>query len=265
MKNLKRTKKALEKEGQHEEASRYDFFPQTYVLPADYNLFVEEFKRTGGVWIMKPIGRAQGKGIFLFDKLSQISEWKRGNMHKTKPDGTPLTETYVVQRYLENPLLIGGKKFDLRVYVFVLSYAPLRVYLYRSGFARFSGTRFSMRKQDIDNINIHLTNVAIQKTTKEYNKRSGMKWDMRSLRLHLQAKHGADAVDRMHDDMQLLIVRSLLSVANTIVQDKHCFELYGYDIILDDTLKPLLIEVGGLRQYRLMKNTRSLNPSAVFN
>jgi hypothetical protein len=45
-------------------------------------------------------------------------------------------------------------------------------------------------------------------------------------------RRGAEPVDRMHDDIQLLIVRSLLSVANTIVQDKHCFELYGYDIIL---------------------------------
>lgn len=242
VKNLKRMKKALEKEGQVEEASRYDFFPQTYVLPAEYNLFVEEFKRRGGVWIMKPIGKAQGKGIFLFHKLSQISEWKQSARFQPRADGT-MAETYVVQRYVENPLLVGGKKFDLRIYVLVLSYSPLRVYLYRSGFARFSGTRFSMARRDIDNVNMHLTNIAIQKTTKEYDKRSGMKWDMRSLRLHLQAKHGAEAVDRMHDDIQLLIVRSLLSVANTIVQDRHCFELYGYDIILDDRLKPLLIEV----------------------
>jgi tubulin polyglutamylase TTLL9 len=45
----------------------------------------------------------------------------------------------------------------------VLSFAPLRVYLYRSGFARFSGTRFSMHTRDIANVNMHLTNVAIQK------------------------------------------------------------------------------------------------------
>jgi hypothetical protein len=27
------------------------------------------------VWIMKPTGKSQGKGIFLFNKLSQISQW----------------------------------------------------------------------------------------------------------------------------------------------------------------------------------------------
>ena len=47
----------------------YNFFPTTYCLPGDYSLFVEEFKKQGGVWIMKPIGKSQGKGIFLCNKL----------------------------------------------------------------------------------------------------------------------------------------------------------------------------------------------------
>lgn len=39
----------------------------------------------------------------------------------------PQTENYVVSRYIEDPLLIGGKKFDLRIYVVVLNYKPLQV------------------------------------------------------------------------------------------------------------------------------------------
>ena len=47
-------------------------------------LFVEAFKReAGGVWIMKPIGKAQGKGIFLFTKLSDIKDWKKDHTWKS--------------------------------------------------------------------------------------------------------------------------------------------------------------------------------------
>jgi tubulin polyglutamylase TTLL9 len=54
------------------EAALYGFFPQTFVVPSEYRMLVEEFRRRGGTWIMKPIGRAQGQGIFLFNKLSQV-------------------------------------------------------------------------------------------------------------------------------------------------------------------------------------------------
>ena len=69
IKNLKRQKKQLEKEGKLDEANAYNFYPMTYCLPGDYSLFVEEFKKQGGIWIMKPIGKSQGKGIFLVNKL----------------------------------------------------------------------------------------------------------------------------------------------------------------------------------------------------
>ena len=76
--NVKKYKRRLEREKRYDEAAEFDFCPSTFVLPEDYAMFVEEFKRRSGlVWIMKPVGRAQGKGIFLFKKLSEISAWKR--------------------------------------------------------------------------------------------------------------------------------------------------------------------------------------------
>ena len=49
-------------------------------------------------------------------------------------------ESYVVQRYVDNPYLVGGKKFDMRMYALVTSFQPLTIYIYRSGFARFSAS-----------------------------------------------------------------------------------------------------------------------------
>ena len=96
-----------------------------------------------------------------------------------------------MQRYISNPFLIGGKKFDLRLYVLVTSFSPLTVYLYRGGFARFSHTRYSSDPADIANQFVHLTNVAVQKKAENYEQRSGGKWDLRSLKLHMTAQYGA--------------------------------------------------------------------------
>ena len=160
VKNLKRHKKQLEKEGKFEDANAYNFYPTTYNLPGDYSLFVEEFKKTAGTvwWIMKPIAKSQGKGIFLFNKLQQIAQWK--NDFRWKPE-SPQAEPYIVQRYIINPLLIGGKKFDMRIYCLVTSYTPLTAYLYRTGFARFTHHRYTTNVEDIQNNYVHLTNVAI--------------------------------------------------------------------------------------------------------
>ncbi len=260
VKNLKRTRKALEREQRWDEAAGYDFFPTTFSLPADYSLFVEEFKAQGGVWIAKPIGRAQGRGIFLFDRLSQVADWSR--RHRAGGGGRGLegerVENYVVQRYVERPYLLGGKKFDLRIYALVTSFSPLRVYLHRGGFARFSAQRFSMDRRDISDNLIHLTNVAVQREGNRHAEdgvggASGggggaggggsLKWDIRSLRLHMGTRHGAAAVTQLFSDIEEVVVRSLLAAQSSVIHDRRCFELYGYDVIIDEGLKPWLLEI----------------------
>ncbi|XP_030625769.1 putative tubulin polyglutamylase TTLL9 [Chanos chanos] len=242
VKNLKRHRKALEREAGRLEAAKCDFFPRTFELPSEYHLFVEEFKRNpGSTWIMKPVARSQGKGIFLFRKLKDIMDWKKDGTRSEEQRDETQVESYVAQRYIENPYLINGRKFDLRVYVLVTSYNPLKAWLYRDGFARFSSTRYSL--SSIDDQYIHLTNVAVQKTAPDYDPEKGCKWQIRQLRRYLTAKHGSETVETLFKDIDNIFVRSLQSVQKVIINDKHCFELYGYDILLDQDLKPWLIEV----------------------
>ncbi|KAF0752479.1 hypothetical protein AaE_006017 [Aphanomyces astaci] len=190
VKNIKRYKKEAEKDPALVE--KLDFIPVTYTLPGDYSLFVEvapvvwhssshEFRRNPNVmWIMKPCSKAQGKGIFIINKLSQIKKWANAKA----------VEGYVVSRYIETPLLIGGKKFDLRMYVLVTSYRPLQAFVYSEGFARFCNVKYSSDIDDIDNPFMHLTNVAVQKHNEDYNNKHGGKWNIYNLRLYVEATRG---------------------------------------------------------------------------
>ena len=49
-----------------------------------------------------------------------------------------------------NPMLLGGRKFDMRIYALCLSYQPLTIYLYRTGFARFAHDHYD--NSDLDNL-----------------------------------------------------------------------------------------------------------------
>ena len=216
-----------------------DFVPTTYLLPADYSLFVEEFRRCpSALWIMKPYNAAQGRGIFIVNKLAQIKKWSNGRWA-----ATPLKDAYVISRYVEDPLLVGGKKFDLRLYVLVTSFRPLRVYLYAHGFARFCNVKYNSQISDMNNPYVHLTNVAIQKHGDDYNANHGGKWHLQHLKLFVEAVYGAQAAKTLFEDIEQIVVHSLKATQNSVINDKHCFECYGYDILIDAHLKPWLVEV----------------------
>ncbi|XP_054624725.1 probable tubulin polyglutamylase TTLL9 isoform X4 [Dunckerocampus dactyliophorus] len=254
LKNLKRYKRTLEREASCTNGSKCDFFPCSFALPNEYHLFVEEFKRNpGSTWIMKPAAKSQGAGIFLFKKLKDIMDWRKhdGTRSKEQKDAAQV-ESYVAQRYIENPYLLGGRKFDLRVYVMVTSYFPLKAWLYREGFARLSSTRFCLNS--IDDKYVHLTNVAVQKTAPDYDPEKGCKWKLQKLRMYLTAKHGRQMVETLFKEMDNIIIISLQSVQKIIINDKHCFELYGYDIMLDENLKPLTGKEKRVGGYDLMWN-----------
>lgn len=142
----------------------YKSKPYERIIP-DYNMFVEEYRKNPQTtWIMKPCGKSQGAGIFLINKLSKLKKWSReARSNVFNPQITSGKESYVISRYITNPLLIGGKKFDLRLYVLVTSFRPLKAYLFKLGFCRFCTVKYDTSVTELDNMYVHLTNVSVQK------------------------------------------------------------------------------------------------------
>ena len=148
VKNIKRYKRDREKAAlaDPEVEVLFDYVPTTYSLPSDYALFVEEFRRTPSTtWIMKPAQKAQGKGIFLVSRLTQLKKWANNDKNQHPFGGIPLREPYIISRYLDRPVLIGGKKFDLRFYVLVTSYRPLKIWMYGDGYTFLFLSFFSLQ------------------------------------------------------------------------------------------------------------------------
>lgn len=219
----------------------FDFVPRTYVLPKELDDFLSAFEQQPeNLWIVKPHASSRGRGIFVLQDLEEL----------------PLQEICVVSRYVDRPLLIQGLKFDLRVYVLVTSYEPLRAYVYREGLTRFASKPFSTKKEHLGDAYRHLTNYSINKSAKNFQENQeirsdnvGHKWSLSALNRHLKCT-GVD-VKLMWARIMDLLMKSLLSVKPGITsktqrlmgEQQNCFEIYGFDVLVDADLKPWLLEV----------------------
>ncbi|XP_041352481.1 uncharacterized protein LOC121370976 [Gigantopelta aegis] len=215
----------------------YNFSPIAFNIPNDYTKFVAEYSKMKGLstvndksllWICKPVDMSRGRGIFLFRDLSELQ----------------YDCSAVIQRYVANPFLIGGYKFDIRIYVAVPSFHPLTVYIHQEGLVRFSTEKFSL--DSINNIFAHLTNTSINKHSPSYTHDKervgpGCKWTLLQLRYYFHQKGIDDG--KIWLRIINIVILTLITQAPSVPKVENCFELYGFDILIDDNLKPWLLEV----------------------
>jgi tubulin polyglutamylase TTLL2 len=216
-------------------ASLYNFSPLCYNLPNDYKKFVADYTKKKQkdsdklqVWICKPADLSRGRGIFIFRDLSELQ----------------YDCSAVLQKYITNPLLIAGYKFDIRVYVCVTSFHPLSIYIYQEGIVRFSTEKFDLN--NLSNVYSHLTNTSINKFGPSYKTDKervgpGCKWSITQLRHYFRQNEIDDRL--LWCKVSSLVILTILAQANQVPKAVNCYELFGFDIIIDENLKPWLLEV----------------------
>lgn len=114
-------------------------------------------------WIVKPGQNTnRGNGIIVCLQLNEIKAiLKRQEKHQ---DGT--LKTYIIQKYIERPLLYKKRKFDLRHYMMLnCSNGRMKGYWYKLGYVRTTSSQYTLK---ISNGSVHLTNDAVQKNLPDY-------------------------------------------------------------------------------------------------
>lgn len=223
----------------------YDFVPATWHLPNEYGDFRSQCTQSKGrTYIVKPEAMSQGKGIYLIKSHEELD----------------IREHCVVQRYVSDPYLIEGLKFDLRLYVLIYGCDPLRLYLYNEGLARLATEEYEQpSRYNMKNVYVHLTNYAINKrsenfvfNTDEDEANTGHKRSLSFVWSYIDS-HGGDSKE-LQQKIKSLIVKTFCAVQPQLaqpyrtsqpndVENNMCFEILGFDILVDSSLNPWLLEV----------------------
>lgn len=139
---------------------RFDITPQAFVLPSHRKFWdVAREQEPKALWIWKPPNSSCGRGIRVIPSSGYGAAKSLAQIERKKG---------VVQRYIDRPLLLRGYKFDLRLYVVVTSYDPLKAYLFGEGLVRLATEPFSLDVRTLSRRTMHLTNYSVNKLSSAY-------------------------------------------------------------------------------------------------
>jgi tetratricopeptide (TPR) repeat protein len=217
------------------------FWPDSFVVPGDEDRLAR-FKAAAPpstIFAIKPENLYGGQGI-----------------HLTRDPLAHTGQAAVIQRYLDNPYLLDGKKFHARVYVLVTGSNPPRAYVYREGIARLAPERYATDDAALARPAIHVTNTALHlnhpdlRVSKDANEENvGNIWSMSAVYRQM----AADGMDAQAISSRIAqLARYVVIIANdagifarqAAEHTRYSFppRVFGLDVLVDASGRPWLIE-----------------------
>jgi len=183
------------------------------------------------IWILKPIALSRGRGIHVSNNLQEILHYIVSSNYE-----------FIAQKYIENSLLIEGRRFDIRQWVMVTSFEPLEYYIYDDFYVRLCSAPYD--PSDIANKFASLANNSIGKYNSENEVLfSGNMLSSSTLSSYLSSHSEGFSLEALSASLQSLVTSILCSTSQHIASRKSSVLSLGVDIMLDKNFKPYLIEV----------------------
>ena len=190
-----------------------------------------DFSGSKNIWIVKPSGLSRGRGITCIDQLNDILT------------NIKLHNQTVIQKYIENPLVIKGRKFDIRQWVLLSNLNPLTIYLFDTPYIRFGAEEYHL--DDFKNIFSQLTGNSIAKHSEKFENSEieGDMWENEQFREYLKEKFGRDCWPEIQEKIKKIAIYALQCAKHKIKHRKNSYEVLGFDIMIDELLNVYLIEI----------------------
>lgn len=178
----------------------------------------------------KSVEMGQGYGQAAKSSINQMTHFKATTF--------PI---FVIQKYMEKPMLFKDYKFDIRVYA-CLNH-EMEMFVFREGYVRLSSYKYTLDKM---NYYIHLTNNAVQAACPHFGQ--FLKGNILTItELEDYARKfkpdlpKGDFMRQIRDIIRLTFdaTHHILNTNNR----KYCFELYGFDFMIDKNYKVWMLEV----------------------
>ena len=188
------------------------------------------------IWLLKPSNLNRGRNIILCENLEKIE--KEINFIKKNKQFQYL----LLQKYIENVLLYNKRKFDIRIWVLIVFINnKIECFYFKEGHLKSSTENYNLND---NNIFIHLTNYSIQKNNNNFSKfEIGNEISFKEFQNFLGSK--INFKSKILPNIIKIIKISINSVINkfNLINRNYCFEIFGYDFILDTNYVPYLLEI----------------------
>ena len=203
-------------------------------------------------WIGKLGASYHGRHITIYNGVPKSVRSHYGKCKLNKETGGG----YIMQEYVSDPALIGGRKFDLRTFMLIASTEPFLVFYHR-GFVRRSATAYS--STSLNDKLAHITNHASQSSDDHFASFGALEQAL------------ASEMGFAPDYLRTTFSRRAKAVTNFVFQSARtrlkrragAYMLFGLDWMIDRSGGVHLLEANGaplLRHYPFASGEEALTP-----